>query len=51
MRTIGVAEEAIGKLARRLSSRVAFGKPLSEQSIWLERIAQARIDIEMTRLL
>ncbi|MCY1671189.1 acyl-CoA dehydrogenase family protein [Novosphingobium sp. SL115] len=51
MRTIGVAEEAIAKMARRLQSRVAFGKRVSEQSVWEQRIAQARIDIEMTRLL
>ena len=51
MRTIGVAEEAIGKMAKRLQSRVAFGKAVSEQSIWEQRIARARIDIEMTRLL
>ncbi len=51
MRTIGVAEEALGKMARRLQSRVAFGKRISEQSVWEERIARARIDIEMTRLL
>ncbi|ABD25441.1 acyl-CoA dehydrogenase-like protein [Novosphingobium aromaticivorans DSM 12444] len=51
MRTIGVAEEAIAKMARRLQSRVAFGKRVSEQSVWEQRIAQARIDIDMTRLL
>jgi alkylation response protein AidB-like acyl-CoA dehydrogenase len=51
MRTIGTAEEAIAKMARRLQSRVAFGKPVASQSIWEWRIAQARIDIEMTRLL
>ncbi|SNS58725.1 Acyl-CoA dehydrogenase [Sphingomonas laterariae] len=51
MRTIGVAEETIGKMARRLMSRVAFGKTIAEQSIWEQRIAEARIDIEMTRLL
>jgi acyl-CoA dehydrogenase len=51
MRTIGVAEEALEKMCRRLTSRVAFGKTLAEQSIWHERIARARIDIEMTRLL
>ncbi|ARS28162.1 acyl-CoA dehydrogenase family protein [Sphingomonas sp. KC8] len=51
MRTIGVAEEAIEKMARRLLSRVAFGKPIAEQSVWEQRIAEARIDIEMTRLL
>lgn len=51
MRSIGAAEEAIGKMARRLQSRVAFGKRISEHSVWEQRIAQARIDIEMTRLL
>ena len=51
MRTIGAAEEALGAMARRLQSRVAFGKRLSEHSIWEQRVAQARIDIEMSRLL
>jgi acyl-CoA dehydrogenase len=51
MRTIGVAEAALEKMARRLQSRVAFGKRISEQSVWEQRIAEARIDIEMTRLL
>jgi alkylation response protein AidB-like acyl-CoA dehydrogenase len=51
MRTIGVAEDAIEKMAARLTSRVAFGKKLSDQSVWEQRIAEARIDIEMTRLL
>jgi alkylation response protein AidB-like acyl-CoA dehydrogenase len=51
MRTIGVAEEALEKMAKRLLSRVAFGKKLADQSVWEQRIAEARIDIEMTRLL
>ncbi|HVR89895.1 MAG TPA: acyl-CoA dehydrogenase family protein [Novosphingobium sp.] len=51
MRTIGVAEEALAKMCKRLQSRVAFGKPVADQSIWHERVARARIDIEMTRLL
>ncbi len=51
MRTIGVAEVALEKMVKRLQSRVAFGKRISEQTIWDERIANARIDIEMTRLL
>lgn len=51
MRTIGAAEEAIGKMAKRLLSRVAFGKAVAEHSIWEQRIAEARIDIEMCRLL
>src|SRR3546814_20231090 len=51
MRTIGVAEEAIAKMAKRLQSRVAFGRKVAEYSIWEHRLAPARIDIEMTRLL
>jgi acyl-CoA dehydrogenase len=51
MRTIGTAEEALEKMCKRLQSRVAFGKTIAEHSLWEERIARARIDIEMTRLL
>ena len=51
MRTIGAAEVALEKMTKRLLSRVAFGKKLAEHSVWEQRIAEARIDIEMTRLL
>ncbi|WP_294193409.1 acyl-CoA dehydrogenase family protein [uncultured Sphingomonas sp.] len=51
MRTIGVAETGIEAMAKRLVSRVAFGKRIADHSVWEERIARARIDIEMTRLL
>ncbi|WP_076072267.1 acyl-CoA dehydrogenase family protein [Sphingomonas montana] len=51
MRTIGVAEEALEKMTRRLLTRTAFGKTLAEQSVWEQRIAEARIDIELCRLL
>ncbi|MDX2238468.1 MAG: acyl-CoA dehydrogenase family protein [Hyphomonadaceae bacterium] len=51
MRTIGVAEVALEKMCKRLQSRRAFGKLVAEHSVWEERIARARIDIEMTRLL
>ena len=51
MRTIGVAETAIEAMAKRLLTRVAFGKRIADFSVWEERIARARIDIEMTRLL
>jgi alkylation response protein AidB-like acyl-CoA dehydrogenase len=51
MRSIGSAEVALEKMVRRLQSRVAFGKRISEQSVWEQRVAEARIDIEMTRLL
>ena len=51
MRTVGPPEEALAKMAHRLQHRVAFGKRISEQSVWEQRIAEARIQIEMTRLL
>ncbi|WP_226699987.1 acyl-CoA dehydrogenase family protein [Qipengyuania gaetbuli] len=51
MRAIGAAERAIEKMAERLQSRIAFGKRLSEQSVWEQRLGEARLDIEMTRLL
>jgi len=51
MRIIGAAEAAIEAMARRLLSREAFGKPIARHSIWEQRIAEARIDIEMARLL
>jgi alkylation response protein AidB-like acyl-CoA dehydrogenase len=51
MRTIGAAEEALEAMVKRLMSRNAFGKTIAEQGVWEERIADARINIEMTRLL
>lgn len=51
MRIIGVAEEALEAMARRLISRTAFGKRIADHSVWEERLARARIDIEMSRLL
>jgi len=51
MRTIGAAEAALEALCKRITSRVAFGKTIAEHSVWEERIAEARINIEMTRLL
>jgi acyl-CoA dehydrogenase len=51
MRTLGMAEEVLEKMVRRLLSRSAFGKTLAQQSVWEERVARARMNIEMTRLL
>ena len=51
MRTIGVTERALEKMCARLLSRTAFGKTIAEHSVWEQRIAEARIDIEMARLL
>ena len=51
MRTLGAAEAALEAMVRRLLTREAFGKRLSEHSVWEQRVAEARTDIEMTRLL
>jgi acyl-CoA dehydrogenase len=51
MRAIGVAERALEYMCKRLNERVAFGRRISEQSIWHERIAEARIMIDSARLL
>jgi acyl-CoA dehydrogenase len=51
MRLIGVAERALEKMCRRVSTRVAFGRPIAEQSVTLERIAESRIRIDQARLL
>ncbi|MGO4377681.1 acyl-CoA dehydrogenase family protein [Pseudoduganella sp. RAF19] len=51
MRAIGVAERALELMCQRLNARVAFGKRLSEQGVWRERIAEARIQIDTARLL
>ncbi len=51
MRTIGAAEVALEKMVKRILTREAFGKPIFKHSIWEQRVAEARIDIEMTRLL
>ncbi|MDA8654836.1 acyl-CoA dehydrogenase family protein [Alphaproteobacteria bacterium] len=51
MRTIGVAERALEKMCERILSRVAFGKRIADHSIWEQRVAEARTNIEMSRLL
>ncbi|QOT77592.1 acyl-CoA dehydrogenase family protein [Cupriavidus basilensis] len=51
MRSIGVAERALELLCKRALSRVAFGKPVAAQGVTRERIAEARCEIEMARLL
>ena len=51
MRSIGVAERALELMCQRLSARVAFGKPIATQGVWLERIADSRVMIEQARLL
>ncbi|MYM21828.1 acyl-CoA dehydrogenase [Duganella sp. FT135W] len=51
MRLIGLAERALEQMCKRSLSRVAFGKPVAEQGVTLERIAEARILIDQARLL
>ncbi len=51
MRTIGAAERALESMCKRLMSREAFGKRISDHSVWEQRVAEARINIEMCRLL
>ena len=51
MRLIGVAEVALEKMCKRTKERVTFGKPISEQSVTQERIAESRIMIDQCRLL
>ncbi|MFY8063743.1 MAG: acyl-CoA dehydrogenase family protein, partial [Usitatibacteraceae bacterium] len=51
MRLIGLSERALRLMCERLTSRVAFGKPLSTQGVWHERIAESRCMIDQARLL
>jgi len=51
MRILGQCERLLEMTCRRLLDRVAFGKPLASQANWQERIARARTDINMCRLL
>jgi len=51
MRLIGLAERALEMMCRRTRTRVTFGKPIAEQTVTLERIAEARILIDQARLL
>jgi acyl-CoA dehydrogenase len=51
MRLVGLAEKMLQLMCQRSLSRVAFGKPVAQQGVTLERIAEARIMIEQTRLL
>jgi acyl-CoA dehydrogenase len=51
MRLIGLAERALESMCARAKSRVAFGRPIAEQTVTLERIAESRILIDQARLL
>ena len=51
MRTIGAAERALESMCKRLLTREAFGKRIAQHSVWEQRVAEARINIDMCRLL
>ncbi len=51
MRSIGAAERALSMMCQRVTERVAFGKPLAEQGVIGEWIADSRIEIDQARLL
>ncbi|HXZ04954.1 MAG TPA: acyl-CoA dehydrogenase family protein [Ktedonobacteraceae bacterium] len=51
MRSIGAAQRALELMCQRATSRVAFGKPLSEQGVIQEWIAKSYLEIEQARLL
>jgi len=51
MRAIGLGERALEAMCRRLASRQAFGRAVSEYSIWRERIAQSRCLLDQARLM
>ena len=51
MRLIGQAERAIEAMCKRAKERVAFGKPIAEQGVVMQAIADSRMEIEQARLL
>ena len=51
MRLIGVAERALELMCKRTKSRVAFGRPIAEHGVTVDRVARARIMIDEARLL
>ena len=51
MRLIGLAERALESMCRRVKSRITFGRPIAEQTVTQERIAESRIMIDQSRLL
>ncbi len=51
MRAIGLAERALEMTCKRALSRRPFGKPLADQGVMIERIAESRIRIDQSRLL
>ncbi|NRQ48775.1 acyl-CoA dehydrogenase family protein [Aeromicrobium stalagmiti] len=51
MRSLGIAERAIEMMSKRASERIAFGKPIAEQGVVRDWIAESRVRVEQLRLL
>jgi len=51
MRAIGVAERAMALMIDRVNTRIAFGKPLADQGVVQQQVAQSRNEIEQSRML
>jgi acyl-CoA dehydrogenase len=51
MRAIGLAERALESMVKRVKERIAFGRPLAEQGVIMQWIAESRIEIDQARLL
>ncbi len=51
MRLVGLAERALEKMCRRSLARVAFGKPIAQHGVTLQRISESRVLIDQARLL
>jgi acyl-CoA dehydrogenase len=51
MRAIGVAERAMALMVDRVNTRIAFGKPLADQGVVQQQVAQSRNEIEQSRML
>ncbi|MCU1693741.1 MAG: hypothetical protein JWM64_2832 [Frankiales bacterium] len=51
MRALGAAERALALLVQRANARVAFGRPLADQGVVQQQVAESRIEIEQARLL
>ncbi len=51
MRALGAAERALALMVERAQSRVAFGRPLADQGVVQQQIAESRLEIEQARLL
>ncbi len=51
MRSLGIAERAVEMMSKRASERVAFGKPIADQGVVRDWIAESRVKIEQLRLL